>query len=309
MGHTKGGLVFGSAWRWLATLRATTLAAAVVVASSCGGQYQGHHPGAATSPAPAGVSAAEHAGAGHAHGGTGHGVLATQDGFSLQLIHTPTAAGQAGGEVSLRIASTSGAPQTRFQLAQEKLMHAYVVRRDLADFYHLHPDMAADGTWSAPLTVSRPGPYRLVTEFAALDEQSRLHHLVLGTDFEVPGPYTAELLPAPAADSRIDDYDVAVDGDPVAGQPTMLTLRITRNGSPVTELDPYLGTVAHLTAFHEGDLQVVHMHPQAPAPGVGPSDSAHMVHADFPAKGFYRIFIQFQTEGHLHTAPITVVAR
>ncbi|AFM20503.1 hypothetical protein Mycch_5894 (plasmid) [Mycolicibacterium chubuense NBB4] len=278
-----------------------------MVASSCSGQHQGHHPGAATPPAPAGVSAA--AGAGHVHGGTGHGVLDTQDGFSLQLIQTPTAAGQAGGEVWMRIASTSGAPQTRFQLAQEKLMHVYVVRRDLADFYHLHPDMAADGTWSAPFTVSRPGPYRLATEFAAIDEQSRLHHLVLGTDFEVPGPYTAELPPAPTADSRIDDYDVAVDGDPVAGQPTMLTLRITRNGSPVTDLDLYLGTVAHLTAFHEGDLQVVHMHPQAPPPGAGPRDSAPMVNADFPAKGLYRIFIQFQTDGQLHTAPITVVAQ
>lgn len=72
-----------------------------------------------------------------------------------------------------------------------------------------------------------------------------------GTDFEVPGPYTASPLPAPTPDSRVDGYKVALEGEPDADQSSMLTLQLARNGSPVGDLEPYLGTVAHLTAFHE----------------------------------------------------------
>ncbi|QNJ96550.1 hypothetical protein HZU40_34035 (plasmid) [Mycolicibacterium fluoranthenivorans] len=148
-----------------------------------------------------------------------------------------------------------------------------------------------------------------MTAFVALDDRNQPHHLVLGTDFEVPGPYAAEPLPAATPDSRVDGYTVALEGDPVAGQPAMLTLRITQNGSAVTDLEPYLGSVAHLTAFHEGDLQAVHMHPQAPEPADDPPAVAPMVHAEFPATGVCRVVIQFQTRGQLDTAPITVVAR
>lgn len=313
---TTHGVATGPARTWPARIRAIVLAAAVLIVSSCSNQHEGHQLSPATGGASGGVSTSEQAGAGHDHGddhggdqgGPGHGVLDAQDGYSLQLIQTPTTAGQAG-VVAFRIAGPTGAPQTRFQLEQEKLMHVYVVRRDLADFYHVHPDIAADGTWSAPLTVRRPGPYRVVSEFVALDEQDQPHHLVLGTDFEVPGPYTAEPLPAPTPDIQSDGYDVALEGDPVADQPSMLTLRITKNGSPVVNLEPYLGTAAHLTAFHEGDLQVVHMHPTSPPPGASPADSAPMVHAEFPAKGLYRVFIQFQTDGQLHVAPVTIVAK
>ncbi len=44
-------------------------------------------------------------------------------------------------------------------------MHLIVVRRDGRGFQHLHPELAADGTWSAPITLADAGAYRVFADF------------------------------------------------------------------------------------------------------------------------------------------------
>ncbi|MDI3313152.1 MAG: hypothetical protein QJR12_02345 [Mycobacterium sp.] len=279
---------------------------AVLVASCAGGKHPGHGGPVGTSTVPsAGASATgQPGGTDDGHGGTGSGLSAAHDGFQLQLLRSPSEPGQQG-ELSFRITGPSGQPQTRFQVEQERLMHVYVVRKDLADFYHTHPDMTPDGTWSVPLTIRNPGPYRAFTEFVAVGEQNRPHHLVLGTDFEVAGRYSPEPLPAPAPETSVDGYTLGVKFESAADMPamSMLMIRITQGGAPVTDLEPYLGALAHITAFHQGDLAAAHVHPHLQAPG------ELMCHVSFPEPGLYRLFIQFQTKGQLRTAPITVRAQ
>lgn len=281
--------------------------AAMAVGVACGGtQHADHNGGASTAASPATTSASDAAGEHHEH--SGRGVTDVQDGYHLAMLATPAAVGEQS-RLSFRITGPTGAAQTRFQVEQERLMHVYVVRADLTDFYHIHPDMAADGTWSVPLTLSRPGPYHVVTEFVALDAQNEPHHLMLGANIVLPGSYSPEPLPGPSQETTVDGYTVRVEGTPIADQAVMLTLRITKGGAPVTDLEPYLGVYAHLTAFHQGDLQAVHIHPHNEPSGNGPSPAELMVHTEFPAAGLYRMFIQFQTAGQLHTAAITVQAQ
>ena len=51
-----------------------------------------------------------------------------------------------------RCASASSAPTARlrsgFEVEAERRLHLILVRRDLTGYQHLHPAMAADGTWS-----------------------------------------------------------------------------------------------------------------------------------------------------------------
>lgn len=298
------------------TVLLAVAAAMVLGVASCRADAQQEATASSTpspsSAAPAADQHGEHGGSGsehsgHSHSETGRGLTAVQNGYRLEGLRNPAAAGQRG-ELSFRIAGPSGAPQTRFKEAHTKLMHVFVVREDLTDFYHVHPSMAPDGTWSTPLTLRNPGPYRLVTDFVALDEQNQPNPLVLGIDFTVAGPYEPQPLPAPTRETSVDGFTVRVDGDLVAGQASMMTVRISRGGAPVTDLRPYLGAMAHIAAFHEGVLEVVHMHPQD-APSDGGSPSELMVHAEFPAAGLYRMFIQFQTGDQLHTAPITVAVQ
>lgn len=61
-----------------------------------------------------------------------------------------------------------------------------------------------------------------------------------------------------------------------------------RDGRPVHELESYLGTYAHLTAFHEGDLAFAHTHPNGTAVNDrgGPDLTAH---AMLPRVGAWRL--------------------
>jgi hypothetical protein len=63
-----------------------------------------------------------------------------------------------------------------------------------------------------------------------------------------------------------------------------------------------------VTAVHAGDLAFAHLHPEGTVSGDhgGPTLT---VHARLPEPGNYRMFIQFQTDGTLHTAALTVPAR
>ncbi|MFC8260334.1 hypothetical protein ACFUNF_22680 [Streptomyces sp. NPDC057291] len=58
-------------------------------------------------------------------------------------------------------------------------------------------------------------------------------------------------------------------------------------------------------AFHEGDAAFAHLHPTTKVNGDngGPELSFH---AELPTSGNWRLFLQFQTGGKLHTAALTL---
>jgi hypothetical protein len=85
-----------------------------------------------------------------------------------------------------------------------------------------------------------------------------------------------------------------------------LTLHLTQNGQPVTNLQPYLETYAHLSAFHAGNLAFAHLHPQGGVAMTNNGGPDLTFQADFFESGTWRVYVQFQTGGTLHTAAFTV---
>ena len=51
------------------------------------------------------------------------------------------------------------------------------------------------------------------------------------------------------------------------GQESELTLSVSRDGRPVTDLQPYLGAYGHLVVLRDGDLAYLHAHPVDEADG------------------------------------------
>lgn len=84
-----------------------------------------------------------------------------------------------------------------------------------------------------------------------------------------------------------------------------LTVSVAKDGTPVTDLQPYLDTYAHLTAFHEGDAAFAHLHPTTKVTGNNGGPDLNF-HAELPTSGNWRLFLQFQTGGRLHTAALTL---
>lgn len=230
----------------------------------------------------------------------GDGLSTTVAGIRLDHLATAVAAGRPG---TLRFQITDGGVAvTRFLLDQTKFMHLYVIRTDLTGFQHLHPTMATDGTWTVDLAPMPSGRYRLYTAFTATAPAAPV---VLGDTFTVPGTPTAVPLPAPSATAAVDGYTLTLSGAPRAGTSTPLSMTVTRAGRPVANLQPYLDTYAHITAIHHGDLAFAHLHPSGDT-ATGHGGPTLRFAAMLPEAGQWRLFVQFQTGGNLHTAAITI---
>jgi hypothetical protein len=191
-----------------------------------------------------------------------------------------------------RIVDAQGAPVRDFDVTHEKRMHLILARRDLTGFQHLHPTLASDGTWSADVRLDAAGSYRLFADFSH-DDTAR----TLAADLRVDGAADLRPLPAPQTTAVSDGgYDVRLDGGRARpGREANLDFSITRDGVPV-KTEPYLGAGGHLVALREGDMAFLHVHPM---------DDGVRFAATFPTEGRYRLFLQFQHEGRVHTVAFT----
>jgi hypothetical protein len=179
------------------------------------------------------------------------------------------------------------------------------VRRDLTGYQHVHPQLAADGTWSIPLDLTA-GTWRLFADFDPAGDGAAL---VLGADVAVAGDQVPQPLPEPSTTAEVDGYTITLDGQLVPGQESQLTLSVSRNGQPVTDLQPYLAAYGHLVALRDGDLAYLHVHP-AGQPGDGTTAPGPDItfYATAPSAGDYRLFLDFQHGDVVRTAEFTVSA-
>ncbi|MEV6811911.1 hypothetical protein [Micromonospora sp. NPDC051296] len=233
-------------------------------------------------------------------GAAGHlpgGLLVSDRGYTLLPVQAPE------GEFAFRIIGPDGDPVTRYDVAHDKRMHLIVARRDLSGFRHVHPELAADGSWRVASPLGGPGVWRAFADFTPTGAEP----LTLGVDVTVPGDLTERPLPAPASSTTVDGYTVTLDGAPQPGHTATLALTVSRDGVPVTDLEPYLGAYGHLVALRQGDLAYLHVHPEG-APGDGRTAPGPQVTfaAEFPSAGAYRLYLDFRHGGVVRTAEFTV---
>jgi hypothetical protein len=223
------------------------------------------------------------------------GLAVANDRFRLEA---DTAGFTAGDERAFRfrIAGEDGQTVRDFDVEHTKKLHLIVVRRDLTRYVHVHPMQLADGSWTVPLRFADPGTYRVFADFTAKGED----RTTLGTDITVPGASTAETLPAPVTSASTDGYDVAISSQAGEGDERELDFTVTRNGQPVA-VEPYLGADGHLVVLRQGDLAYLHAHNEEGEAQPGPI--RFMV--EYPSAGSYRLFLQFQHEGRVHTVAFT----
>jgi hypothetical protein len=229
------------------------------------------------------------------------GLQVSQNGYTLTPITTAIKPDEPT-DFRFTVTAPDGNPVTGYQVQHDKKLHFIVVSRDLTVFQHLHPELS-DGVWSVKLTLPVAGAYRAFADFAPTGGAA----LTLGADLLVAGDYTPKPLPEAARTASVDGYTVTLDGDLVPGRSSKLTLKVTKDGKPVTDLQPYLGAYGHLVALRAGDLAYLHVHPDG-EPGDGKTKPGPEItfYAEAPSRGDYRLFLDFQHEGAVRTADFTV---
>jgi hypothetical protein len=232
------------------------------------------------------------------------GLQITEAGYTLDL-QTPLIPARKVTELRFAIRRTDGQTVKEYKREHDKELHLILSSRDLTTFQHLHPDRAADGTWSTPVNLPRGGDYRLFADFTP--SAAGATGLTLGADLAVTGNYAPTVLSRPSHVARVDGYTVTLDGDLQPGRPSDVTLSVSKDGRPVTDLQPYLGSYGHLVALRSGDLAYLHVHPHGePGDGKTKPGPAIAFSATAPSSGTYRLFLDFQHEGKVRTAAFTV---
>lgn len=219
------------------------------------------------------------------------GLQVSESGYTLQL----PASGLRPGRATLRFVVTGpdGEPVTAYDEEHEKDLHLIVVRRDFSGYQHVHPTMTPDGTWTTDVGLT-PGSWRVYADFRPTGGPA----LTLGTDLDVPGRYAPVDHPGHRPGDTVDDYTVDLEGDLDDGA---VTVRVSRDGEPVTDLEPYLGAYGHLVALREGDLAYLHVHPEG-----GDAGPEVPFAVEVPSAGGYRLFFDFKHDGVVRTAELAV---
>jgi hypothetical protein len=220
------------------------------------------------------------------------------------------------------------------------LMHLFLIRMpEMDDFYHLHPDETAAGTFTEKMPAVSGGSYAvfadIVRESGFPDTMTAMIELppgdkgrpLLGDDSNAAAPKlsTVQANRTTVPLDRDDRVEWVLDAHTLQAQkPALLRFRVTdKNGPPVNDLEPYMGMAGHLVIFRR-DLSVfAHVHPAGSVPMAAlmllqkPSTSggdsmAGMQHEakgneitfpyGFPQGGDYRLFLQVKRAGQVQTA-------
>lgn len=201
-----------------------------------------------------------------------------------------------------------GNPVKDFLVAHEKLIHFIVVRNDLEDFQHLHPDLdAKTGTFTVPVTFPENGTYALFADFEPKDGEAT----VLRTDVTIATPTTPITLTVDDGPQSAGAYTVtpSVESPLPTGADQMFIFGISKNGKTVTDLQNYLGAKGHAVILKEGTLDYFHAHPADQGGGHGgmvmPGPGEVIFMATLTTPGRYRLFQQYRPEGNLITVANT----
>jgi hypothetical protein len=291
-----------------AKLGSYVLGLAVVFGGALGA---GKAVGPLSTPAPAGHAAMTTAAStpGDEHGGhetadTPGGLQVSQNGYTLTPLTTTIEPGRPT-DLRFTVTGPDGKPVTGYTVQHDKKLHFIVVSRDLASFQHLHPVEAGGGVWSIRLTLPAAGAYRAFADFAPAGGSP----LTLGTDLFAGGDYAPEALPAPSRTATVDGYTVTLDGALTPGKASKLTVKVGKDGKPVTDLQPYLGAYGHLVALRARDLAYLHVHPDGePGDGTTKPGPEIVFYAEVPSGGDYRLFLDFRHQGTVRTADFTLGA-
>lgn len=221
---------------------------------------------------------------------------------------TPRAGEPAELTITVRSRETKQ-PVTDFDIVHEQLMHFIIVSKDLSQFAHEHPELGQGGKFTLKFTFPTGGEYRLFADIAPRNAGSQ----VIMQPFQVSGPKPVAVALRPAPPEKSEGGVRAALTTPAnqmlarRALDLRFTLKSEANGEPVTDLQPWLGAIAHLILIHEDGTTFVHSHPDESDPRNGRTGNLTFM-ARFPKTGFYKGWLQFQRAGQICTIPFVVAA-
>jgi hypothetical protein len=235
-------------------------------------------------------------------------------------------------EIKFNIKDEQGNILKDFEVEHTKLLHFIVVRKDLQYFQHIHPSLdQATGEFSISLIFPADGPYKLYADYVPGGAQMGPEGMKLGVvssqDIMVGDiskyneqPVTPDTESAKAYNGYSINFKFPEKIN--TNTETKFGIIVSKNGKPVTDLEDYLGALAHTVIIGKDDLSYQHLHAvdknghmmmsgshgsmegmTMGDTGTGPDINFS---TSFTKTGTYKIFTQFQEQGKVTTTDYTV---
>lgn len=263
------------------------------------------------------------------HGAMGDTPIQSHRSYTVQITSDTSniKPGQAT-KITYKIVNEKKEVLKDFAVAHEKLMHFILVRKDLQQFQHLHPDFNQQtGEFSINITFPTDGPYRLFPDFTPTPENPQKLPVTVTYDVNVGdlGKYKPQAVNTDTNSTKtVDGYTVYYDFPETIKAQTQIDydLSVEKDNSYVN-LEQYLGAMGHGVIIKEGNLDFIHTHAgemdMAGMDNMGTDSMGQMNHGgepnvidfstSFPEPGTYRIFTQFQVKGKVITTDYAVRAQ
>jgi hypothetical protein len=228
---------------------------------------------------------------------------ATQRRLEVSSQPAPPEAGSSA-KLMLQILDADDTQIREFDVIHEKLVHLIMVREGLDEFAHLHPEVDSSGTLTTDFAFPRPGIYRL---FADHQPHGKAQGVAVG-NIIVSGddkPAESEALVANSSpDVAVGDMRVHVTLHAKNDETTVRFQFAEADGTPVTDLQPYLGAMGHLVVISADGSDYVHAHPLSEARTAPEGIVEFATH--FPKPGLYKMWGQFERNHIGYTVPYVV---
>lgn len=227
-------------------------------------------------------------------------------------------------KITYKIKNDKGQVLKNFETVHEKIMHFIVVRKDLQNFQHLHPEFnQVTGGFTVSVTFPSDGPYRVFPDFTSGDDNPQKLPATVFADLNVGDikNYKAQAVIADKQPNKtVDGYEITYSLPAILEQKkeVQYSLMINKNGQPVTNLNNYLGALGHSVILKADTLDFIHTH-AGDKPGMnqgtdmGHTSETTMMQNEanrgpqinftttFSSSGVYKIFTQFQHVGKVIT--------
>ena len=216
-------------------------------------------------------------------------------------------------EYAFSIVDDQGNTLKGFEITHTKPMHVIVVRNDLQNFQHVHPEFdSSSGMFTLKdLNMPQEGVYRIFADFAPRggmqNGEGEPLPVTISQDVRVGAnadSYSRKALGNEERNKTFDAVNVSFSTNeaPTSGKEVMLTFDLKQNNASLTDLQEYLGALGHTVILKEGTLDFIHGHPMTSTKQNGKVE--FMV--TFPEAGKYKVFTQFQRGGKVTTTDFVV---
>jgi hypothetical protein len=224
--------------------------------------------------------------------------------YRVDVTPTPSPDRRGIKALKLRIRDPdSGDDVEMFAETHERLLHLFIVGRDLRYFAHEHPVRTANG-FEIDVNLP-PGAYMLIADFLPGGGYPQMVHRAIVTPGYAVSPFVS--VPDPPEDLSekvVDGVRITLAAAQVRDKPeAVLRFGFTDavTGAPIRDLQLYLGSSGHLLVVSPDLTHSVHAHPEGQTSG--PDVNFGVV---FPRAGAFKVWIQIQRAGRVITAPFVV---